>query len=204
MVDECPIQAAATWAAYSLKSSLSRLRRKFWNKSGHCSSPARKIIRAKCVRKFWAVSRQRSITNWDPPSSACSNCLSSSTRISGKIGITRDSFPRWCSVFGDVTFNRPFSQFTSTHLRASVSDGFRKPPNRQRAKSVRQVWSGQASRSLSYHSRGIYCRFASLTNDRRWIPSKGFFRIYPLPTAHRKTDRRGIFLTELFPFRGKF
>ena len=77
-------------------------------------------------------------------------------RSSGLIGTTRTACsPPWCSVFFARTVRRPFSQFTSAHVTAPISDGQRSPPSRAKPTSSLHSADGHASRTSRIVSRGM-------------------------------------------------
>ncbi len=143
----------------------------------HGSTPARRMIRSNCVRRFAfrhpdgpvARFRYSSGKTYSLPSAACSNAAARCGRRSGNRGMMRCGFP-WCRVFGEGMLNRPRSQSTSPHVRENASDGIRSPPKRASATSNFHQTFGQWSM--------VRAMFATVTYARRSDGSPACWRTY--------------------------
>ncbi|MEO1497812.1 MAG: hypothetical protein AAFV43_11745 [Planctomycetota bacterium] len=142
-----PSQAVALCDPYRFSISVARVARLLWNNFGHGVMPALVTIFSKVVRRLASASRVF-VTTYSAPSGAASKARLKTVSSSGNSGTMR------ISVLWARTTNRSRSHSTSSHRRASTSDGQRRPPQRLRAKMQRQSCDGQAS-STAAASSGV-------------------------------------------------
>ena len=131
------------------------------------------------------------------PGSAWCHRFSKCGRKSKNIGMTQDSFPAWCSVFGLSTRMRPASQSAESRSNGRISLRHREPPNLDNTTMSRHCASGQASSTLLTISRVTKKSRPRLPMTDERILATGFGQWFHVPRYHRKLLGMG----DAFPCR---